>query len=148
MRKLLLGMCLATVAAFVPRLSASAAQANQERTPSSIFEVASVKVNKSGDTNGLLRRQPGGRVNATNMPLRQLIQFAYSIAPYQLIGGPGWMAAERSLPVGTHKARLAALILTFFIFTDLDASPTEVDNWIETNQVPVQLPVIHRFSTR
>src|SRR6185295_18450335 len=109
MRKLLLGMCLATVAAFVPRLSASAAQANQERTPSSIFEVASVKVNKSGDTNGLLRRQPGGRVNATNMPLRQLIQFAYSIAPYQLIGGPGWMAAERYDIVAKMEGNPAAV---------------------------------------
>jgi uncharacterized protein (TIGR03435 family) len=96
MRTLLLGMCLAgTVAIVPPQLSASATQAAQETTPTPVFEVASVKANKSGDTNGMLRRQPGGRVNATNMPLRQLIQFAYSLAPYQLVGGPGWMAGER-----------------------------------------------------
>jgi uncharacterized protein (TIGR03435 family) len=59
------------------------------------FDVATVKTNKSGDTNGMLRRMPGGRVNATNMPLRPLIQFAYSLAAYQLVGGPGWMAGER-----------------------------------------------------
>jgi len=96
MRKLLLGMCLVAAVAIVPPwLSASARQAAQETTPAPVFEVASIKANKSGDTNGMLRRQPGGRINATNMPLRPLIQFAYTLAPYQLVGGPGWMAGER-----------------------------------------------------
>lgn len=59
------------------------------------FEVASVRLNKSGDGNGMLRQLPGGRMTATNMPLRAMITFAYNLAGYQLVGGPGWVNANR-----------------------------------------------------
>jgi uncharacterized protein (TIGR03435 family) len=59
------------------------------------FEVASVKPNRSGERNGMLRRQPGGRMSATNMPLRQLIMFAYQMTPMTLVGGPSWMNDSR-----------------------------------------------------
>jgi uncharacterized protein (TIGR03435 family) len=59
------------------------------------FEVASVKANKSGESNGMLRMLPGGRVNASNMPVRPIITFAYQLAQYQLIGGPGWLTTDR-----------------------------------------------------
>jgi len=59
------------------------------------FEVASVKHNTSGDTDGMLRQLPGGRMVATNMPARQIVLFAYNIAGYQLIGAPSWLRTER-----------------------------------------------------
>src|SRR5437763_16967424 len=60
------------------------------------FEVATVKENKGGDTNGLLARPPGGRVTATNMPVRFLISYAYALTPQQpLVGGPGWIDSAR-----------------------------------------------------
>ena len=59
------------------------------------FEVASVKANKSGDGNGNLRGLGSDRVVATNMPVRPMITFAYQVAGYQLIGGPGWLASDR-----------------------------------------------------
>jgi uncharacterized protein (TIGR03435 family) len=59
------------------------------------FEVATVKPNKSNKPGGSMRREPGGRLTATNMPLRQLITFAYQLTPLQLVGGPGWIEAER-----------------------------------------------------
>lgn len=59
------------------------------------FEVASVKPNKSGDQGGQLRRLPGGRVNAVNMPLRMLITFAYQVTPLTLVGGPKWIEDDR-----------------------------------------------------
>src|SRR5262245_46754134 len=59
------------------------------------FEVASVKLNNSGERGGMLRRQPGGRMTATNMPLRQLIAFAYQATPLTLVGGPSWPNDER-----------------------------------------------------
>ena len=59
------------------------------------FEVASVKPNKSGDSNGMLRMLPGGRVSASNMPIRPIITFAYQLAQYQLVGGPGWLTTDR-----------------------------------------------------
>jgi uncharacterized protein (TIGR03435 family) len=58
------------------------------------FEVASVKPNNSGERNQFIRRQPGGRMTATNMPLRALITFAYQVTPLTLVGGPGWTNDE------------------------------------------------------
>ncbi len=58
------------------------------------FEAASVKPNKTGDQGSSIRRQPGGRLSATNMPLRALITFAYQLQPFQLVGDPSWIRTE------------------------------------------------------
>ena len=63
-------------------------------TPMS-FEAASVRPNKSGDLSQFIRRQPGGRMTVTNMPLRQLITFAFQLQQQQLVGGPSWIANDR-----------------------------------------------------
>jgi bla regulator protein blaR1 len=42
-----------------------------------------------------IRRQPGGRFNTFNTPVRLLITFAYQIQGYQLVGGPDWLNNER-----------------------------------------------------
>jgi uncharacterized protein (TIGR03435 family) len=85
MRKLMLTLVLAGVVTHVvPAQEKDAA-----------FEVASVKANRSGDSNGNLRMDPGGRVNAVNMPVRPIITFAYQLAQYQLVGGPGWLTTDR-----------------------------------------------------
>ena len=85
MRKLLVALCLVGAVGIV---------AAQE-APAPTFEVATVKANRSGDTNGNLQQQPGGRVNARNMPLRPLITFAYQLAQFQLVGGPAWITTDR-----------------------------------------------------
>jgi uncharacterized protein (TIGR03435 family) len=62
------------------------------------FEVASVKPNKSADQRQAIQTPPGGRFIATNLPLRNLIAFAYRIAPgtaFRLVGGPDWIRSER-----------------------------------------------------
>ena len=59
------------------------------------FEVASVKINKSGDAGMRMAMQPGGRVTVSNVPLRQLIVNAYDVQPFQVIGGPDWVASDR-----------------------------------------------------
>ena len=58
------------------------------------FEVASIKRNTSGDRNSLLRILPGGRVSATNYGVRQLIVFAWQLAPFQVVGGPDWIDGD------------------------------------------------------
>jgi len=62
---------------------------------SPVFEVASVKANKSGE--GFIRfgLQPGGRFTAQNVPARELIRFAYNVQPFQIDGGPGWLNSDR-----------------------------------------------------
>jgi uncharacterized protein (TIGR03435 family) len=94
MRKLMLGVCLAAGAALVAAqeqphsTSAAAAEAFS-------FEVATIKVNKSGELRQFIQRQPGGRVTVTNMPVRALVTFAYQLAQFQLVGGPSWMTTDR-----------------------------------------------------
>ena len=84
MRRLTPGLCLA----------AAVALAAQEPAKEQ-FEVATVKMNRSGDFRQFIQRQPGGRITVTNMPVRQLITFAYQLAQFQLIGGPSWMSSDR-----------------------------------------------------
>lgn len=59
------------------------------------FEVASIKLNKSGESLAGLRRIPGGRFEATNIQLDTLIAFAYQLQPFELQGGPPWLTTDR-----------------------------------------------------
>src|SRR5689334_19364490 len=94
MRRLMLGLCV---------LAASAVVVAQESSPKpddaagegGTFEVATLKMNKSGERGGGIRRLPGGRVTVTNMAARQLVAFAYGIQGPFLIGGPSWMADDK-----------------------------------------------------
>jgi len=92
MRNASLALCLAGATAIA---LAQTAERPLSPSASQVFEVASVRANTSGDTNGLLRRQPGGRMTATNMPLRGMITFAYQLAQYQLADVPGWVNSTR-----------------------------------------------------
>jgi len=58
------------------------------------YEAASVKPNKSGVQGSSIRRFPGGRLQATNMPLRALITFAYQVQGFQLVDDPTWIRNE------------------------------------------------------
>src|SRR5262245_35616682 len=59
------------------------------------FEVASVKRNNTGMTGPMGIQAPPGRLTATNLPLRVLVNIAHQVAPYQIIGLPGWVDTER-----------------------------------------------------
>jgi uncharacterized protein (TIGR03435 family) len=59
------------------------------------FDVASVKPNKTGDGRVMIGIQPGGRLNATNVPLRMLLRQAFNIQEFQIIGGPDWLGSDR-----------------------------------------------------
>jgi uncharacterized protein (TIGR03435 family) len=82
-------MTVACATATVAAQATPPPPATQEPLPT--FEVASVRVNKTAQMNRLFRPQPGGRFEATNMPLRDLIQFAYQVRPFQIEGGPDWI---------------------------------------------------------
>ena len=71
----------------------TAVAAQDSANPS--FEVASVKPNKSGDGRVMMGFQPGGRYSATGITVRMLINQAYRIQPFQLLGGPDWLGSDR-----------------------------------------------------
>ena len=91
-------MVLALVAAI------SASSSAQQRPPHIIpppltgpapeFEVASVKINKSGD-NQTRFNFVGGRIDVINMQLRGIIQSAYRVPANQLLNVPGWVNGTR-----------------------------------------------------
>jgi uncharacterized protein (TIGR03435 family) len=72
-------------------------QASSEPAPR--FEAASVKQNRSGDFRHGLGPAPGSRFTATNVPLKDLIAFAYGVpnarATLQIVGGPKWLDTDR-----------------------------------------------------
>lgn len=63
-------------------------------TPS--FEAASIKQN-TGPANGTgtVRILPGGRLRAENALVRALIQNAYEVKPFEIVGGPPWIDSAR-----------------------------------------------------
>jgi uncharacterized protein (TIGR03435 family) len=77
------------------RAQASVSSQDSAAPPSPTFEVASVKLNKSGQPFVSIGSQPGGRFTATNVPLRLLIRNAYQIQDFQLIGAPDWVSTDR-----------------------------------------------------
>lgn len=77
-----------------PRVEARQAATSVDATAST-FEVASVKPNKSGDGRVMLAMPPTGRITATNVPVRLLLQQAYQVQPFQIIGAPDWAASDR-----------------------------------------------------
>jgi uncharacterized protein (TIGR03435 family) len=58
------------------------------------FDVASVRPNTS-DATPELRAMPGGRLIATNVPLRLLIRQAFKLHDAQIIGAADWTSTER-----------------------------------------------------
>lgn len=58
------------------------------------FEVASVKPNPSG-RGGLMEVPPTGRVNIDSATFKTLMQWAFRVQDYQIIGGPAWLAVDR-----------------------------------------------------
>ena len=89
---------LALVAMIAPLRTVVDAQASKAAAaePALAFEVASVRKNTSGIVDEqFIQRESGGRVTIRNFPLRGLITFAYQVQPFQLQGGPAWLATDR-----------------------------------------------------
>jgi len=100
-RKLLLAVA-ATAAAVGPiaiglvNARPGRAQTNSSAAAAPAFEVASVRLDKSGVRGGQLDKDAAaGRLTVTNIPLKVCIKAAYGLQDYQLIGGPSWLEDER-----------------------------------------------------
>jgi uncharacterized protein (TIGR03435 family) len=63
------------------------------------FEVAAIKrAAPATSPAGMLPRvlpQPGGRLTASNAPLKKLVEIAYQVEDFQVTGGPPWSSSER-----------------------------------------------------
>jgi uncharacterized protein (TIGR03435 family) len=86
----LIAVTVAAATAAVRPLT-SQAQADAPRK----FEVVSVKRNVSGRGGWSLNPLPGGRFSAQNLPVRQVVLFAYGLRDFQLINDPAWLQSLR-----------------------------------------------------
>ena len=91
------GLQACRAVASVTLLATSALVLAQAPTPTDAptFDSASVKPNNSGTGLVGISVQPGGLFVAGNVTLRLLIQYAYRVQPFQVIGGPSWIASDR-----------------------------------------------------
>jgi uncharacterized protein (TIGR03435 family) len=79
----------ASLAAFVSYLVSG-----QPAAPAPVFEAASIRVadpRQPIDMNTF----PSGRLEATNVTLKQLIEAAYNFKSYLISGGPAWLDSDR-----------------------------------------------------
>lgn len=68
----------------------------QRATPALLeFEAASIKPNKSGQMRVSARWLPGGGYEGFNITLRSLVQQAYGLPEYLVLGGPDWLQRDR-----------------------------------------------------
>jgi hypothetical protein len=92
---------VAVVAGWIaPSPTVSAAQAPDQAAQSRLaFEVASIRPRKESFRFADMQTFPGGRLEATNATVRDLIHFAYGFRPPGLFwtvvdGGPSWAATD------------------------------------------------------
>jgi uncharacterized protein (TIGR03435 family) len=71
----------------------SPVQATTAAAPAFEYEVASVKLNRSGGGNVSSRSSDDG-LTITNFPLSRLIQQAFGVPDYQISGAPAWANSE------------------------------------------------------
>ena len=87
------------------------------------FDVVSIKPNRTNQGVPLVVFQPGGRVVAANVNIRQVILVAYGIENVQLASAPDWTSSERfaieartsdATPTNTIRLMLRAMLADRF----------------------------------
>jgi uncharacterized protein (TIGR03435 family) len=140
-----------------PSVDAFAAPAGAvQSAPRRQFEVASVKVNRSGVVGGF-RGTKGGTYVATNQPLRNLIAQAYGTAAARVAGGPAWIGAASTdtrfvggdrfditarLPEGTSEQQVPSMLRALL------AERFKLVVHTETREAPIYALVIARGDGR
>ena len=85
------GLTSGVVVTVILSLAAYGLYAQSEKAA---FEVASVKPNLSSPNLWSVRPLPGGHLSTINAPVILLIQNAYHVHLYQVVGGPAWIERE------------------------------------------------------
>src|ERR1035438_10698484 len=73
------------------------------------FEVADIRQNKSHSTDGYDKVLPGGEISARNVPMKNLLQFAYNLRDEQIGSAPAWINSDRFDRSEEHTSELQSL---------------------------------------
>jgi uncharacterized protein (TIGR03435 family) len=107
------------------------------------FEVVDVKPNTSGQPPGAGSVLPSGQFRAINIPLKEVIKFAYSVRDEAIAGAPAWIDSERYDING--KAAPVGLEETFWRTTSVVQVMKFSYNWDDTFRLMVQSFLADRF---
>ena len=124
---------LVTALLLLPLLSTPSALYAQAATPKLSFEVASVKQNKSERTSWDSRTDLPGRLEMTNVTLRELIRFCYDnleIDEIEASDGPKWIDQERfdiQAKAGGEPNRPTLILMLRSLLTERFALQTHVE---------------------
>src|SRR5215469_11755076 len=122
-------------------LSAAMAQAQQNPAPG--FEVATIKPAAPDARGRYIQPGPGGGIKITNMTLKDMIEFAWRIQPFQVSGGPSWIDSvsydvvakpESKSSFSENQALLQALLADRF----------QLRTHTETKELPIYALVLAR----
>ena len=83
------------LALFLLGLAAVAAVPLTAQEPTPRFEVASIKPIRSAETGTVIGQNEGRQFVAENITLFNLLQQAYDVYPFQIIGVPAWVERDR-----------------------------------------------------
>jgi bla regulator protein BlaR1 len=121
-----------------------------ERAPG--FEVASIKPSAAGGHGMSISTTKGGRFTTENVPLRNLIMFAYDVRSFQITGGPGWLTTdgwdisakpEGEMPSGPEGGRRIRAMLQTLL-----AERFKLVVHTETKEMPVYALVVGKNGPR
>ena len=121
------------------------AQAPTPAASAAAFDVASVKVNRSGEVGARLRPvEDGGALNAVNMPLSELIRFAYQLPPERIQEIPDWalttrydIVAKAGGPAATAGSPAPGLLRSALMLRSLLAERFELKVRRETRELQI-----------
>ena len=106
------------------------------------FEVASIKPSAT-DARGTRIARPPGRLEIGNMTLKEMIVNAYSVQPFQVSGGPGWVDSvhyDISAKAAAQVSREEVLLMLQALLADR----FQLAFRRETRQLPVFALVLAR----
>src|SRR5579863_8464560 len=91
--------------------------------PRPAFDVVSVKPTQGEPVNSGFRRASPGSLNAINVPVRMLIEYAYGVRDDQISGGPSWLDTDRfevvaKPPEGADTSEAAKRLRTQSLLAD------------------------------
>jgi bla regulator protein blaR1 len=68
------------------------------------FDVVDIKLNISGSPDGVGEILPSGQFRAINIPVREIVKFAYNLREEAVVGAPAWLNSDRFDIVGKAPA--------------------------------------------
>jgi uncharacterized protein (TIGR03435 family) len=115
-----------------------------------VFEAASVKPSSPGDVRGAtFGFTPGGGLKITNGTLRGIIEMAYGVRDFQIVGGPGWLNSDRyDISARSTPGAPGGIAETRLRLQTLLASRFQLKVHRETRELPVYALVVARGGSK